>query len=318
MKVRVTEREEVIGEMADGARVALPVIEYQAGGGASLFVGCSIHGDELTGQASVWKLRKEIEESELKGRLTIVPVMNPMGFNYNVRGVPMGSIDLNRLYPGDPEGSLSERTTARIWALAREYDYIVDVHTAGWCIPHILVDPLKGDLEQRVEDFAQASGITVLHEFEAERYALQNLGASLPGVALREGKVALTVELGGFKGIDWASVDAGYMCLRNLLIKAGLMEGRLRIVTSAPVVRETGFRRSPLFAPRGGLLRFEEVPGSKVKEGGLIAEVRDVFGHVIDEVRAPEEGFVVALNAVSMVSTGGYVGELAVRYQGES
>lgn len=315
--MKVAEREEIIGEMADGARVALPVIEYQAGKGPAVFVGCSIHGDELTGQPSIWKLREEIERSECKGRLTIVPVMNPMGFNYNVRGVPMGSIDLNRLYPGDAEGSLSERTTAKIWALARQHDYVVDVHTAGWCIPHILVDPWEGDLSQRVWEFASASGITVLHEFESERYALQNLGASLPSVALKEGRVSLTVELGGFKGIDWASVDAGYICLRNLLIKAGLMEGKLRLATSAPVVRETGFRRSSLFAPRGGLLRFEEVPGSKVKEGQVIAEIRDIFGHVSAEVRAPEEGYVVALNAASVVSTGGYVGELAVRRQRE-
>ncbi len=298
--------------MVDGSPLTLPVIQYDAGEGPTVFMGCTIHGDELTGQASIWKLRESIATAEIRGRLTIVPIMNPMGFNYNVRGIPMSTVDLNRLYPGDPQGSLSERTTGRIWSIAKEHDYIVDVHTAGWSIPHVLLDPMKGELKARVEEFALASGITVLQEYEAERYRLQNLAASLPGVALEEGKVALTVELGGFKGIDWGSVDAGFICLANLLIKAGVMEGKLRAVTSAPVIHELGYRRTSLFAPLGGLLRYEEVPGAKVRKDDLVAEIRDVYGRIKGEARAPEAGFIIALNATSVVPSGGHVGELGV------
>lgn len=156
------EREERVGEMADGAPVSLPVVEYDGGEGPSVFIGCSIHGDEVTGQASVWRLREDLARGTVRGRLTLLPVLNPLGFQYNVRGVPTAAVDLNRLYPGDAEGSLSERITARIWQLARSHDVVVDVHTAGWAIPHILLDPLEGDLKKRVEELAHASGITVL------------------------------------------------------------------------------------------------------------------------------------------------------------
>ncbi len=298
--------------MADGSPLNLPVIEYNAGTGPSVFVGCTIHGDEVTGQASVWKLRDHISSEGLHGRLTIVPVMNPLGFNYNVRGIPMSTVDLNRLYPGDPEGSLSERTTAIIWDIARQHDFIIDVHTAGWCIPHILVDPLKGELKERVEDFALASGVTVLQEYEEEKYQLQNLGASLPGVALKEGKVALTLELGGFKGIDWGSVDAGFVGLRNMLARAGLMEGKVSPVTSVPVIHEKGYRRASVYAPMGGLLMYVDVPGARVKKDGLIAEIRNVYGKVKDTVRAPRDGFIIGLNATSVVPSGGHLAELAV------
>lgn len=132
-------------------------------------------------------------------------------------------------------------------------------------------------------------------------------------MALREGKVSFTVELGGFKGIDWASVDAGYVCLRNLLVNLGVLDGKLQAVTSVPVVQERGYRRSALFAPRGGLLRYEEVPGTKVTKDGLLAEVRNVFGRVVAKVRAPRDGYVIGLNATSVVPAGGYVAELAVR-----
>ncbi|MCJ2519862.1 MAG: succinylglutamate desuccinylase/aspartoacylase family protein [Candidatus Thermoplasmatota archaeon] len=312
MKAEAVEGEEVVGEMADGTPLTLPVIEYDSGSGPSFFVGCTIHGDEVTGQASVWKLRDLIASTGIRGRLTIVPVMNPLGFNYNVRGIPIATIDLNRLYPGDPEGSLSERITAKIWSISRQHEYIVDVHTAGWCIPHILVDPVGGELKSRVEEFTAASGITVLQEYEEERYRLQNLAASLPGVALKDGKVALTVELGGFKGIDWASVDAGFICLRNMLIKAGLIKGRLEVVTSAPVISEKGYRRTSIFSTMGGLLRYEVVPGAKVRRDDMIAEIRDVYGRLKGEARAPTDGYIVSLNATSVVPSGGHLAELAV------
>ncbi|MFQ5838691.1 MAG: succinylglutamate desuccinylase/aspartoacylase family protein [Thermoplasmata archaeon] len=313
MTAEAREWEEVIGQMPDGSSIALPVIEYDGGPGPSVFIGCTIHGDEVTGQASVWRLREHLASVEMRGRLTIIPVMNPLGFNYNVRGIPMSTTDLNRLYPGDPHGSSSERTTARVWSIARQHDFIVDVHTAGWCIPHILVDPVGGELRDRVEEFALASGITVLQEYEEERYQLQNLAASLPGVALKEGKVSLTVELGGFKGIDWASVNAGYVCLRNMLVNSGVIEGKPEAITSAPVIRELGYRRTSIFAPKGGILRYDEAPGARVRKDALIAELRDVYGRAVEEVRSPKDGFIIALNATSVVPAGGHVAEIAVK-----
>lgn len=313
MKINVVERLESIGEMPDGSPITLPVIEYDGGPGPALFMGCTIHGDEITGQASVWKLREYLATAEMRGKLTILPLMNPLGFNYNVRGVPLSTVDLNRLYPGDPRGSLSERITSRVWSIAQQHDYVVDVHTAGWCMPHILVDPVSGDLRERVMEFASASGLTVLQEYEEERYRLENLAASLPGAALKEGKVSLTVELGGFKGIDWMSVDAGCICLRNMLIQARLLQGELEPVTGVPVVRELGYRRASVFSAAGGILRYEEVPGVRVSRGDLIAEVRDLYGGVKEKVVAPQNGFIVSLNATSVVPAGGHVAELGVK-----
>ncbi len=79
MKAEAVEGEEVVGEMADGTPLTLPVIEYDSGSGPSFFIGSTIHGDEVTGQASVWKLRDLIASTGIRGRLTIVPVMNPLG-----------------------------------------------------------------------------------------------------------------------------------------------------------------------------------------------------------------------------------------------
>ena len=52
-------------------------------------------------------------------------MQNPEGFNYNVRGVPGLTHDLNRSYPGDPDGETHERITAAVTRLASEADKLV-------------------------------------------------------------------------------------------------------------------------------------------------------------------------------------------------
>lgn len=309
------ERTIPVGEMPDGSPVSLPLLAFGEGT-PSVFVGCTIHGDEVTGQASLWKLRETLESEGIQGRVTLVPVMNPLGFNYNVRGVPQAAVDLNRLYPGDPHGALGERLTAKVWELARDHEVVLDVHTAGWCIPFVLLDPLTEELEARTRALAEATGVTVLQEFEADRYELQNLAASLPGVALKADIPSFTLELGGFKGVDWPSVQAGFVALRNLLLEVGVLDGEPRQVTSTPVIRETGLRRASLFASRGGILRYAEVPGASVGEGDPVAEVRNVFGERRATVRMPDDGYLIGGNAASVVPSGGYVATIAVEAEG--
>lgn len=312
MEPKIVREEIPLGERADGSRINLPLIRYEGDAGASIFIGVSIHGDELTGQASIWKLIEYLKGKQIRGTITIVPVMNPEGFNFNVRGIPEATVDLNRLYPGDPNGALSERLTGKIWELAKKSEYVIDVHTAGWCIPFVLVDPVTGKLKERIDDLANITGITVLEEYTSEKYLLDNLGASLPGVATREGKVSFTLELGGFKGIDWNSVEAGYVALRNILSHTKVIDAPIESVTTSPTIHRRGFRRKDVHSTRGGLLEYKEVPGSRIRKGDILARVRNTFGDVVEEVASPDDGFVIALNPASVTHTGGYVAEIAV------
>jgi hypothetical protein len=312
MEVAVTKDRVMVGERADGSQLALPLVRHEGEPGPSVFIGVSIHGDEITGQASLWKLMDFLKGKQMRGTVTAVPVMNPEGFNFNVRGIPESTVDLNRVYPGDPNGSIAERLTAKIWEIARKHDYIIDVHTAGWCIPFVLVDPATGKLREKIDELASATGITVLDEYTSEKYQLENLGASLPGVAIRENKVSFTVELGGFKGIDWNSVEAGYLALRNILSHLKVVDAPVESITTSPTIHKRGYRRRDVHSLKGGIIEYREVPGSRIRKGDVLARVRNIFGEVVEEVQAPEDGFVIALNPTSVTQTGGYIAEIAV------
>lgn len=302
-----------VGERPDGTEVSLPLVRWTSGEGPRVFFGISIHGDEVTGQASFWRLADFLSKNRVRGAILIMPSMNPEGFNYNVRGIPETTEDLNRMYPGDPKGWLGQRITAKIFETAMQCDYAIDVHTAGWSIPFVLIDPVSGELRKRTEELAWATGLTVLEEYTQEKYELENLGASLSGAILKRGKVSFTIELGGTKGIDWGSVEAGFLSMKNILAYLGIIQEPLEEVKSIPIIRERGYRREEVFCESGGLVEYVCALADKVKRGQVLARIRSRFGDVVEVVKSPKEGFVVCLDPYSRSGTGYSIATLAVR-----
>jgi len=313
MSVKASRNEIEIGERADRSRIALPIIEYKGAPGPSVFIGAGIHGDELTGQASLWRLYDYLEDKEIKGTITIMPVLNPDGLNFGVRGIPEADVDLNRLYPGKADGYISERITAKIWEVAKKHDAIIDLHTMGPSIPMILIDRLSGDLKAKMDRLAEATGLTVLEELPPEAYALQNLGASLGGVACTVNIPNITIELGGGKMIDWDSVEAGYLAMTNVLVYLGVVNGTPQRITSSVVIRETGYCRDDVWSEKGGIVEYTVKMGDRVKKGSTLAKIRNVFGEVVQEVKMPEDGYMVSGSSANATQTGGWIGTIAVK-----
>ena len=313
MSVKASRNEIEIGERADRIRIALPIIEYKGAPGPSVFIGAGIHGDELTGQASLWRLYDYLEDKEIKGTITIMPVLNPDGLNFGVRGIPEADVDLNRLYPGKADGYISERITAKIWEVAKKHDAIIDLHTMGPSIPMILIDRLSGDLKAKMDRLAEATGLTVLEELPPEAYALQNLGASLGGVACTVNIPNITIELGGGKMIDWDSVEAGYLAMTNVLVYLGVVNGTPQRITSSVVIRETGYCRDDVWSEKGGIVEYTVKMGDRVKKGSTLAKIRNVFGEVVQEVKMPEDGYMVSGSSANATQTGGWIGTIAVK-----
>jgi len=301
-----------IGTRADGSPIALPYLRWEGGPGQHLYLGVTIHGDEITGQASLWRVGAWLEQSELHGTVTAVPVQNPEGFNYAVRGIPGRTVDPNRAYPGDPRGETMERITARLTDAAVAADAAIDVHTAGWAMPYVLLDPVADPaLAERTRALARATGITRVEEFASEDYEKEGLAASLPPAVLAAGKPAFTLELGGHGHIEWGHVEAGAVAMRNAIRHLGIVTDAVESVKDVPVIEHEGHRRTALFCDHGGLVEFTVRPGDAVARGKRIGRVRDVYGKVIEEILAPRAGFVLALTPTNAVWSGAYLGELA-------
>ncbi|MET1129151.1 MAG: succinylglutamate desuccinylase/aspartoacylase family protein [Thermoproteota archaeon] len=301
-----------VGRRPDGSPVSVPFIRLGSGE-RKLFIAVAVHGNEVTGLASIWRFIGYLQSAGVHGEVGIVPVVNVEGFNYNVRGIPLATVDLNRVYPGDPSGSLAERIAHTVWSLASQYEFIVDMHTAGLSIPFILVDPAPEEVRRRVLEAAAASGITVLEEYAPEKYERRRLAASLPGVAVREGIPSFTVELPSLYRPDEPGIAVGFKVLKNVAVHLGIVEDGREEVTEYPVLRELGYRREDVTASKHGFIEYRVSLGQRAAAGQEIAAVRSVLGDVVEVVKMPKEGYIVALNSSFRAWTGSNVALIAVK-----
>lgn len=308
----IEKRSLVVAYRPDGTQMSLPFIKIGQGR-KRLFIAAVVHGDEITGLVSVWRFVEYLRDRDVHGEIRIVPIVNIEGFNYNVRGIPLETVDLNRVYPGDLHGYLAERITATVWSIAKEYEFIVDMHTAGISIPFILVDPAPPDLKKTIVEIASRSSITVLEEYIEEKYELRRLTASLPGVAIRNGIPSFTVELPSLYRSDEPGIVVGFKVLKNIAIALGIVEDSPENINEYPTIRELGYRREDVTAEKGGFIEYRVGLGQYLEAGSIIARIRNAFGDVIEEVRMPHSGYTIAFNPSFRSWSGSIVALIAVK-----
>ena len=128
--------------LATGGTLSVPVnvmIGSQTGPCLALVAG--VHGDEGEGILSLMELWDELQPAEIAGRLVMVPVANPPAFAAHRRTSPLDDGDLNRIFPGRPNGRPSERIADRLFhEVLKQADFVFSMHSwyaAGSVLPYV-------------------------------------------------------------------------------------------------------------------------------------------------------------------------------------
>lgn len=288
--------------LAGGHPLDMPVIVVNGTEpGPCLWVDGGIHGDEPEGLLMCQMLRREVDPRRLKGTLVMVPVLNVPAFQAGRRGNPLDTFahDMNRIYPGRPDGYLTERLAhAHMEWLVEIADLNIAVHSGG---EHSYLSAMifvADDAKSR--ELARAMG---------ESFSLV-LGTPRPkgnpmGVMLNAGKAGITVELGGrpatspqaFRDVGRTLADAAL----NVMYHYGMLPGEARYAA----VRHKGVQEA-LLAPASGLFLPAEGIGFQepMKAGDRIATIHDLYGEALDDIRAPADGMIFGLRALPSVTTG--------------
>lgn len=105
----------------------------QRGGTTRLSIVTGTHGDELEGQYLSYLIGSFLDENpdRLNGIVDIYPALNPMGIDSISRGIPMFDLDMNRVFPGSPDGTMAEVLCALIVDDLLGSDVCIDVHSSN-------------------------------------------------------------------------------------------------------------------------------------------------------------------------------------------
>ena len=99
--------------------------------GKTIVVSAGIHSGEYPGMAACSILSEQIDPLKVNGRIIILHCINTQGFyTKHERFVPEDGGNMNDVFPGDKNGTLSKRLAAFLEEnIIDEADFIVDLHS---------------------------------------------------------------------------------------------------------------------------------------------------------------------------------------------
>lgn len=284
-----------VGEYPDGSPVRLPVVLIRgARPGPTLLLGAGMHAPEIPGVEVIRVLTRErIDPRSLRGAVIAAPVLNPWGMHQNSMLTPQDGYNLNRVFPGHPNSLTSFRLAHLIYEhLVRPADAIVDLHANP--LPALQFTIVKRAGNPAVAEaslaMAQAYGVTTIQMITA--HEAHRVGAMVE-MAAGEGKPGITVELVAWRRIEPEGVESGVRGVLNVMRYLGMVEGAIEPQT-VPCLPRVPLTRTEVTARRGGIVHPCKAVGERVRKDEPIACVRDVFGDVVDEVRSPVDGWILA------------------------
>ena len=107
--------------------LSLPVLTVGDGQRPRLTIVSGIHGDETAGLFVVERFLREVPP--FSGTIQVLPSAHPLSQALEMRLTPKEHKDLNRIFPGDPEGELPERIANALLEQLVDSDMVVDLHS---------------------------------------------------------------------------------------------------------------------------------------------------------------------------------------------
>ncbi len=273
--------------------------------GPKLLITGGVHGDEFEPMAAVRRLMAEIDPQELRGTLTLVPVVNEPAFQRGHRTAD-DEKDLARTCPGRADGTVTERIAFELSELIRAADFYIDLHTGG---TRFTVLPLSGytlhadakvlNTQRRM---ARAFGLPVVWGTDP------NLDGRSLSVARDANVPAIYCEYLGGGRMEPAGVEAYVRGCRNVMIELGLLDGTVQIECEPLVAEDTkpgaGHMQINHPSPRSGFFEPAVSLGQFVHAGDLIGTVSDVLGQTVEKIQSRYTGLVIVLHTFPTVEAG--------------
>ncbi len=291
--------------------VMIPIAVVKNGRGPTALMTGANHGDEYEGPVALFDLACRLEAAEIAGRVVILPAMNYPAFRAGTRTSPIDKGNLNRSFPGRPDGTVTEKiadyVTRHLLPLA---DIVLDFHSGGRTLdflPYAAAHALPDKAQERrcFEAVAAFAAPYSMRMIEIDAVGMYDT------VAEEAGKVFVTTELRGGGTATAASVAIARRGVANLLRHAGILEGR-------PEAGPTRWLDMPSdacfgFAEEGGLVEPLKDLGDPVREGEVVARIHPVgrTGSAPFVQRAAMDGILAARHFPGLVKAGDCLAVLA-------
>jgi predicted deacylase len=286
---------------ATWSRVRLPLcVACAARPGPTIAAIGGTHGDEYEGPVGLKNLITSLDARELvAGRLVVIPVLNVPAFRADQREAPLEHGNMNRVFPGDARGTLTQRIARFVTdeVIARA-DVVIDIHAGGRgfqfapCASfHQIDDPAA---------FARYRETALLFGLPFVLIYTSGMGTGLlTETAEAMGKVTIGGEFGYGASADLHGVRWAHHGLRNVMRHYGLLAGPVEDLTLPEYGRQRVVAQTDIdqyvTAPISGVCEPLVAPGRFVRAGTPVVRLHDFerFDEPGVDIVAPLDGYVM-------------------------
>lgn len=285
--------------------------EVTKGNEKRIAVVTGTHGDELEGQFVCYELNRRIMEniSCLRGIVDIYPALNPLGIDSISRGVPMFDLDMNRIFPGTPEGPMMETVVGQLMDDIAGADMCIDIHASNIFLEEMPQVRINEETAQTLVPFAEYLNVDFVWVHASATVLESTLAYSLNST----GVPTLVVEMGVGMRI---TKQYGYQLVEgilNLMKQMGIWDGPV-VEVRKPIISsdgKVGFVNADcpgIYLPKARIF-------DKVKKGNVIGKVvNPLTGDIVQEVTAPIDGMVFTRREYPIVYSGSLLNRILGGY----
>lgn len=266
------------------------------------------HGDELEGQYVCFKLNQIIQQNleKLDGTVEIYPALNPLGIDSITRGIPGFDLDMNRIFPGNPDGTMTEQVAYTLIRDLQGADIVIDIHSSNIFLREIPQVRINVHTADTLVPYAKLLDVDFIWVHEAATVLESTLAHSLNSL----NTPTLVVEMGVGMRINHGYGNRLVNGILNLMHTLSVWTKAPEPISVPEPTVSTGNQVCFINADASGVFLTEIKNNMIVEKGEKIGEVvSPLTGEVLQSVEAPAQGLLFTLRAYPIV----YQGSLLAR-----
>lgn len=276
------------------------IVGPNAQNGEGLLAIGSVHGNEVEGPVAIKKILNRIDTNKVCGRLILIPTLNVPAFKELKRDSPLDGKNFNRVFPGDRNGTISDKMAAIVNDTIFPHAHVVlDIHSGGDTLKFVPVSSFHemADPEQRrlTEKAARSFGcrFTMIYQ--------NNTKGLLTSTAENYGKITIGTELGYGASVLPQGVRMAEHGILNTGILFKQIEGELiddpEYERHEQHLVDISQEQSITLSPRTGIFEPAVNCGDPIQAGDCIGYLHD-FENIDSnpiEFTAELDGYVISL-----------------------
>jgi predicted deacylase len=273
--------------------------------GPVVLISAGVHGAEYIGIETAITISRELKPSDIKGTILFLLVANPTAaHSYTRHFVPEDGKNLNRMFPGKKDGTLSEKIAYTMEKeLQSQADYYIDLHS--------------GDTSERVMSFVYYAGVAKEGVSEQSRLMAEATGMSVRvkstattgsyNYAAIQGVPSILMERGGQGVFQPEELESYRQEVKGVLAHLGVLK---KVPLPGNQAQKEILTATYIDSEAQGFWYPTKRPGDSFLEGELLGSVKDVWGNELQALYGEYDGIIL----YETVSMGVSEGESLIAY----